>query len=259
MSRSTKKGPFIDPKLLKKVEAVQRDERAHGDPHLVARLDDHAGDGRPDDRRARRPPARAGLRDGEHGRPQAGRVRADAALPRPHSASRRRRRSAAGPTAAAGRGIRWKSARRQGTCPCRPRKVRLVLDQLPGKRIDEALAMLRYLPTPHARLVAKIAAVGGGERGEQLRAGRGRPARQARVRGRGTTLKRFRARARGRVAPILTSHESHHGRRRGEASMGHKVHPTGFRVGIIYDWQSKWFAGQELHRAAARGPRRSAS
>jgi small subunit ribosomal protein S3 len=24
--------------------------------------------------------------------------------------------------------------------------------------------------------------------------------------------------------------------------MGHKVHPTGFRVGIIYDWQSKWFA-----------------
>ena len=26
--------------------------------------------------------------------------------------------------------------------------------------------------------------------------------------------------------------------------MGHKVHPTGFRVGIIYDWQSKWYAGK---------------
>ena len=26
--------------------------------------------------------------------------------------------------------------------------------------------------------------------------------------------------------------------------MGHKVHPTGFRIGIIYDWQSKWFAEQ---------------
>jgi small subunit ribosomal protein S3 len=26
--------------------------------------------------------------------------------------------------------------------------------------------------------------------------------------------------------------------------MGHKVHPTGFRVGIIYDWQSKWYAGR---------------
>jgi small subunit ribosomal protein S3 len=26
--------------------------------------------------------------------------------------------------------------------------------------------------------------------------------------------------------------------------MGHKVHPTGFRVGVIYDWQSKWYAGR---------------
>jgi len=24
--------------------------------------------------------------------------------------------------------------------------------------------------------------------------------------------------------------------------VGHKVHPTGFRVGVIYDWQSKWYA-----------------
>jgi small subunit ribosomal protein S3 len=24
--------------------------------------------------------------------------------------------------------------------------------------------------------------------------------------------------------------------------VGHKVHPTGFRLGIIYDWQSKWYA-----------------
>ncbi|MBI5285381.1 MAG: 30S ribosomal protein S3 [Chloroflexi bacterium] len=33
--------------------------------------------------------------------------------------------------------------------------------------------------------------------------------------------------------------------------MGHKVHPTGFRVGVIYDWQSKWYAGknykEQLH------------
>jgi small subunit ribosomal protein S3 len=25
--------------------------------------------------------------------------------------------------------------------------------------------------------------------------------------------------------------------------MGHKIHPTGFRVGVIYDWQGKWYAG----------------
>jgi len=26
--------------------------------------------------------------------------------------------------------------------------------------------------------------------------------------------------------------------------MGQKVHPTGFRIGVIYDWQSKWYAGR---------------
>jgi len=26
--------------------------------------------------------------------------------------------------------------------------------------------------------------------------------------------------------------------------LGHKVHPTGFRVGVIYEWQSKWYAGK---------------
>jgi len=29
--------------------------------------------------------------------------------------------------------------------------------------------------------------------------------------------------------------------------VGQKVHPTGFRLGIIYDWQSKWFADQGYH------------
>ena len=26
--------------------------------------------------------------------------------------------------------------------------------------------------------------------------------------------------------------------------MGHKVHPIGFRLGVIYGWQSKWYAGR---------------
>ena len=25
--------------------------------------------------------------------------------------------------------------------------------------------------------------------------------------------------------------------------MGHKTHPIGFRLGVIKDWQSRWFAG----------------
>ncbi len=27
--------------------------------------------------------------------------------------------------------------------------------------------------------------------------------------------------------------------------MGHKVHPTGLRIGIIYDWQSQWFSDKD--------------
>ena len=27
--------------------------------------------------------------------------------------------------------------------------------------------------------------------------------------------------------------------------MGQKVHPHGFRLGIIYDWESKWFAERD--------------
>jgi small subunit ribosomal protein S3 len=37
--------------------------------------------------------------------------------------------------------------------------------------------------------------------------------------------------------------------------LGHKVHPTGFRVGVIYDWQSKWYADKnykvQLHEDIA--------
>ena len=55
---------------------------------LVAHLHDLPRDGRPHDRRPRRPQARAGVRLRVDGRPQAGRVRAHARVPRP----RRRRR-----------------------------------------------------------------------------------------------------------------------------------------------------------------------
>ena len=37
-----------------------------------------------------------------------------------------------------------------------PRKVRTVLQQLPGRTIVDALNVLRFNPSPHARLVAKI-------------------------------------------------------------------------------------------------------
>ena len=30
--------------------------------------------------------------------------------------------------------------------------------------------------------------------------------------------------------------------------MGHKIHPTGFRVGVIYGWQSKWYSDRGYTR-----------
>jgi len=39
--------------------------------------------------------------------------------------------------------------------PIAPKKIRIILDEVRGKRVDEAMAILRFMPTPHARLVAK--------------------------------------------------------------------------------------------------------
>ena len=37
-----------------------------------------------------------------------------------------------------------------------PAKARLVLAHLPGKSIEDALNLLKFMTTPHARMVAKI-------------------------------------------------------------------------------------------------------
>jgi len=37
-----------------------------------------------------------------------------------------------------------------------PSKARVVLQQLPGRSVEDALKLLMFTPTPHAKLVAKI-------------------------------------------------------------------------------------------------------
>ena len=37
-----------------------------------------------------------------------------------------------------------------------PRKARLVIDVIRGKRVDEALAMLKFTPNKAARLIEKV-------------------------------------------------------------------------------------------------------
>ena len=84
-----------------------------------------------------------------------------------------------------------------------PQKVRRVVNIVRGRKVDEALAILRFLPTPAARAVAKVikSAAANAENNFQME-----PAvlRITEVfANEGHRLKRFRPQARGRVSPIL--------------------------------------------------------
>ena len=83
------------------------------------------------------------------------------------------------------------------------RKMRLVVDSVRGRRVDEALTILNFMPSPAARIVAKVvkSAAANAENNFQL------PSPDLRIvaiyADEGRTLKRFRPKARGRISPIL--------------------------------------------------------
>jgi large subunit ribosomal protein L22 len=84
-----------------------------------------------------------------------------------------------------------------------PRKAGLVADLIRGKSVDDALAMLRFLPQRSARDFLKVvkSAAANAETNFDLD-----PTELVILRAtadKGMTLKRFRPKARGRVGPIL--------------------------------------------------------
>jgi large subunit ribosomal protein L22 len=83
------------------------------------------------------------------------------------------------------------------------RKVRLLLRELPGKDIDTAMTYLRYSGKPVARTVAKVvkSAAANAENNYQLSPDDLRIVKAYADEAR--TLKRFRARSRGRASPVL--------------------------------------------------------
>jgi large subunit ribosomal protein L22 len=84
-----------------------------------------------------------------------------------------------------------------------PQKVRLVINMVRGRKVDEALTILSFSPTPTAKAVAKVikSAAANAENNFQMS-----PA-ELRITDifadQGHTLKRFRPQSRGRVSPIL--------------------------------------------------------
>jgi len=84
-----------------------------------------------------------------------------------------------------------------------PRKVRLLVDMVRGKKVEEALTILKFTPTPMARVVAKVvkSAVANAENNFQMSPSDLRIVKVFADEAR--TLKRYRSRSRGRVSPIL--------------------------------------------------------
>jgi large subunit ribosomal protein L22 len=89
-----------------------------------------------------------------------------------------------------------------------PKKMRPLVDMVRGKKVDEALNLLRFTPTPKAKVVAKLvrSAVANAENNFQMD-----PADLKIVRihvDDARSMRRFRPRSRGRVSPIR-KHSSH--------------------------------------------------
>ncbi len=84
-----------------------------------------------------------------------------------------------------------------------PRKVRLVVDLVRGRPVNEAMSLLRFMPQSAARDVAKVvkSAVSNAEQNNHMSA-EDMIITQITA-DEGPTMKRFRPRAHGRASPIL--------------------------------------------------------
>ena len=87
--------------------------------------------------------------------------------------------------------------------PVSPRKVRLVLDQIRGLPVDQALSVLEFLAQPSARIVWKTVKSAAANAENNFNLDPDRLIVKRAVAGDARTLKRFRARSRGRASPLL--------------------------------------------------------
>src|SRR5512141_1473359 len=83
------------------------------------------------------------------------------------------------------------------------RKVRLILERLPGLTVDQALALLRYVQSPHARSVSKVVLSAASNAENNFDLDVDDLVIKRAVADDGPTQRRFRPRSRGRVSPIL--------------------------------------------------------
>ena len=84
-----------------------------------------------------------------------------------------------------------------------PKKMRRVVDTVRGKKVEAALEILSFLPTPAARHVAKVVKSAANNAENNNMMAQGDLKIVSIYADPGTTLKRFRPRSRGRASRIL--------------------------------------------------------
>jgi large subunit ribosomal protein L22 len=89
-----------------------------------------------------------------------------------------------------------------------PRKVRLILHHVVGKPIDEAMRVLQFLPSPHAKLVSKIVKSAAANAENNFAADPDQLYVKRAIANEGRRLRRYRPAARGRAHSYVrrTSH-----------------------------------------------------
>ena len=80
-----------------------------------------------------------------------------------------------------------------------PSKARLVLAHLPGKSVQDALDLLKFMTSPHARLIAKVVKSAAANADNNYAMDTDALYVKRAVAGDGQRLRRFRAAPRGRV------------------------------------------------------------
>ena len=84
-----------------------------------------------------------------------------------------------------------------------PRKMKLLTDLVRGKSVNEALDILKFAASPHGRLVAKVVKAAASDAETQQQVSKDHLKIVEIYANEAPTLRRFKARSRGRASPIL--------------------------------------------------------
>ena len=147
---------------------------------------------------------------------------------------------------------------KRSTCASHRARRGEVADLIRGKSVAEARSTLFFANRNAARVVAASPELGGRQRREQQRALGRRPVRQGGSRRRGSDPQAVAVPGHGPRQPHPQAQQPHHRRGRAEGGpflVGQKVHPGGFRVGVIHDWKSHWYTEKEFKQFLAEDER----